>query len=53
VAAFDAGGIAAANSSGCSCAVTGGVSSTPPSAPAWLFFGLVALVVRARRRKRK
>jgi hypothetical protein len=53
VAAPDAGGIAAASASGCSCAVMGRSSSKPTSAPAWLIFGLVALVVSARRHWRK
>lgn len=52
-AASDAGTLGPTNSSGCSCAVTGRSSSTPPSAPAWLLFGLVALVVSARRHWRK
>ncbi|HJX64829.1 MAG TPA: MYXO-CTERM sorting domain-containing protein [Polyangia bacterium] len=53
VAAPDAGTLGPTNSSGCSCAVTGRSSSTPPWAPAWLFFGLVALLVSAPRHWRK
>jgi MYXO-CTERM domain-containing protein len=52
-AASDAATLGPTNSSGCSCVVTGRSSSTPPTAPAWLLFGLVALVVSARRRKHK
>jgi MYXO-CTERM domain-containing protein len=53
VAAPDAGGIAAARASGCSCAVMGRSSSKPTSTSAGLFFGLAALAISARRRKRK
>jgi hypothetical protein len=53
VAAPDAGGIAAASASGCSCAVMGRSSSKPTSTSAGLIFGLAALAMSARRRKRK
>jgi MYXO-CTERM domain-containing protein len=49
VAAPDAATLGPANSSGCNCTVTGRSSSTP----AWLLFGLVALVANARRRRRR
>jgi MYXO-CTERM domain-containing protein len=53
VAAPDAGGIAAASASGCSCAVMGRSSSKPTSTSAGLIFGLAALAMSARRRRRR
>jgi alpha-L-fucosidase len=48
-----AGGVASpASSSGCSCALGGRSSATPTSAMGWLLFGLFALLVKARQRKR-
>jgi MYXO-CTERM domain-containing protein len=48
----DAGAFVATNSSGCSCALDGG-PSTPASVSGWLLFGVFALVMNARRRKRR
>jgi len=44
----EAGALAPASSSGCSCALDGRSSSAQPTS-AWLLFGLAALILRARR----
>ncbi|MGB8296744.1 MAG: MYXO-CTERM sorting domain-containing protein [Polyangia bacterium] len=53
LSAPDAGGIGSASASGCSCTLTGRSSAATTSAQAWLLFGLAALVVSARRRRRR